>query len=317
MKHKLSITLLLLGMFLLTQFIGLYVVDQYSPITKNFFNETTNQTETIILNNQSLPYGLEPTPEQKPNIISIIFAFILAFALISILMKYKLKIVIKAWFFFVVTLALSLTLNAFLDNYLLSASIIAIIIGAILAYLKLFRPHFIIHNLTEVLIYPGIAAVFIPILSPITIIILLILISIYDMWAVWKSGIMQKMAKYQMEELKVFGGFLVPSMSKKVKQEIKNLRQKYKNKKIPKKISQKKFKVNFAILGGGDVVFPIITSGVFYRAFGFVPALFVIAGAFIGLAVLFAISKKKAYPAMPYITAGIFVALAIWRIFFF
>ena len=44
MKHKLSITLLLLAMFLATQFIGLYVVDQYAPKTETFVNETTNET---------------------------------------------------------------------------------------------------------------------------------------------------------------------------------------------------------------------------------------------------------------------------------
>ena len=85
---------------------------------------------------------------------------------------------------------------------------------------------------------------------------------------------------------------------------------------MPKKIQIKKFKVNFAILGGGDVVFPIITSGVFYRAFGIIPALAIMVGAFVGLAVLFMISKKKPYPAMPYITAGIFTGLLIWWWFF-
>ena len=48
-----------------------------------------------------------------------------------------------------------------------------------------------------------------------TVIILLVVISIYDMWAVWKSGIMQKMAKYQMDELKIFSGFYVPYASKR------------------------------------------------------------------------------------------------------
>jgi len=316
MKHKLSITLILLGMFLIAQLIGLYVIDQYTPITQDIYNPQTNSIETIFLNNNSLPFNLQPPEEETPSLISIIFAFLLAFALITILMKYNWKFLIIAWFLFVVTLALGITLNAFLKNYFVSASIIALIIAAILAYLKIFKKHFIIHNLTEVLIYPGISAVFVPILTPRTIIFLLILISLYDMWAVWKSKIMQKMAKYQMEELNIFGGFLIPSISKKVRNQIKNLKQKYKGKRVPKKIQIKKFKVNFAILGGGDVVFPIITSGVFYRAFGIIPALAIMVGAFVGLAVLFMISKKKPYPAMPYITAGIFTGLLIWWWFF-
>jgi presenilin-like A22 family membrane protease len=132
------------------------------------------------------------------------------------------------------------------------------------------------------------------------------------MWAVWKSGIMQKMAKFQMEELNLFGGFLVPTMPKKDREEIKRIKQKYKGKKIPNKLKGKKFHVNLAILGGGDVVFPIITSGVFLRVFGLIPALFVIGGSLLGLTYLFLNTEKgKSYPAMPYISTGIFIGIIL------
>ena len=131
------------------------------------------------------------------------------------------------------------------------------------------------------------------------------------MWAVWKSGIMQKMAKFQMEEIKIFGGFLIPTISDKVKQKIKKL------KKSKKSLKNKKIKVSLAILGGGDVVFPIIAAGVFFKFYGLLPALLVTLGAFLGLTFLLAISeKKKFYPAMPFILAGIFLGmLAAWLIF--
>jgi presenilin-like A22 family membrane protease len=165
-------------------------------------------------------------------------------------------------------------------------------------------------------IYPGIAAVFVSLLTPFSIIILLVLISIYDMWAVWKVGIMQKMAKFQMEELKLFGGLLIPSVSKKAKLEIKNIKQKYKNKKIPKKIREKKYKINLAILGGGDIIFPIIASGIFLKFYGLLPALFVTFGALAGLTYLFIITEKgKSYPAMPYISVGIFIGMFLALIF--
>jgi presenilin-like A22 family membrane protease len=295
-KHKLSITLILLGMFLLTQFIGLFILNQYAG--------------------NDLPFGLEEEKETV-GISQIILAFALAFVIIFTLMKYKWKFIIRAWFFLVVTLALAITLYAILKDYSMSAELIAIAISVPLAYFKIFKPHILVHNFTELLIYPGIASVFIPILNPLSILGLLILISIYDMWAVWKSGIMQKMAKFQMEELKIFGGFLIPSASKKVKLQIKKIKEKYKDKEIPNKIKNKKFKVNLAILGGGDVIFPIITAGVFMRAYDIIPAIFIIFGALAGLIGLFLISKKgKAYPAMPYITSGIFAGLILWQIFF-
>ena len=327
-KHRLSITLILLSMFVITQFIGIFVINAYAPTSQEIINPATGESE-IVLTEGGLPFGLQaPQDEPTPNFLSIVFAFALAFALIFILMKYRWKVVIRLWFFFVVTLALGITINAFLKyTTLINISIIALAIAIPLSFLKIFRPNTYVHNLTELLIYPGIAAVFVPILTPISVIALLILISIYDMWAVWKSGIMQKMAKFQMDELKIFGGFLIPSVSKKVRAQIKKIKEKYKNKKMPKNIKNKKFKVNLAILGGGDVIFPIITAGVFMWAYpnqmlfginGLIPALFIIGGALIGLASIFLFSeKKKAYPAMPYITTGIFLGMLIWKMFGF
>ena len=316
MKDKLSITLILLSMFLLTQFIGLFVVNAYAP--QMVLDPTTG--EQIQAPGNNLPFGLQAQQnEPEPNFFSIVSSFVLAFLLIFFLMKYKWKMVIRLWFLFVVTLALAITINAILKyTPLARISIIALVIAIPLAILKIFKSNRYIHNITEFLIYPGIAAVFVSILTWRSILVLLVLISLYDAWAVWKSGIMQKMAKFQMEELKIFGGFLIPSVSKKVKDQIVKVKQKYKGKKIPKKIQSKKYKVNLAILGGGDVIFPIITAGVFMRAFGIIPALFVIFGALAGLSSIFLFSEKgKSYPAMPYITTGIFIALLIWKLLFF
>ena len=319
MQHRWHIAAILLTMFLATQFIGLFVVNAYAPISQTIINPETGEQE-IFMTEGSLPFGLQtPSDEPTPNFLSIVFAFALAFALIFILMKYKWKLVIRIWFFFVIALALGISIHAILKyTSLLNISIIALAFAVPLAFIKIFHPNVYIHNLTELLIYPGIAAVFVPILTPISVIALLILISAYDMWAVWKSGIMQKMAKFQMQELKIFGGFLIPSVSKKVKAQIKKIKQKYKGKKMPAKIKKKKFKVNLAVLGGGDVIFPIITAGVFMRAYGLIPALFVTGGALIGLIFLFLITKKgKAYPAMPYITTGILLGMLLGKLLVF
>jgi presenilin-like A22 family membrane protease len=297
-KHRISIALILLGMFLITQFIGLWMVNAYTDL--------------------AVPYGMQSTGEATPGIISILISFIFAVAIILILMKYKWKLIIKTWFFVVITLALSISLNVIiikLGGSMALAALLALLIAIPLTILKIFRPGTIIHNLTEFLIYPGIAVIFVSILTPITSIILLVVLSLYDAWAVWKSGLMMKMAKFQMNELRLFGGFLIPTLSKKVKAQIGRIRQKYKGKEIPKSVKKKKFKVSLAILGGGDVIFPIITAGVFLRYFeSIVPALFVTFGALAGLTFLFITTKKgKAYPAMPYISTGIFLALIIWK----
>jgi presenilin-like A22 family membrane protease len=136
---------------------------------------------------------------------------------------------------------------------------------------------------------------------------LLIIISIYDMWAVWKSKLMVRLAKFQIENVKIFTGFLVPYMPKKealklrAAQKIKTQRSKVK--------ALRKIKISLAMLGGGDVAFPLIFAGVIYRSAGLIPALMIVAGSTIALMLLFMYSKKgRFYPAMPFITAGCIVA---------
>ena len=321
MKHKLSITITILAMFLAIQFLGLYVVDSYSPVQKQVINPETGELENVSVN--PLPKIFQ-TPEPKEEkdfwffFIQIIPAFIIAILLIIILSKYKLKFFMRLWFFVVIVLALYLTINAFLMQIpYQNMFIYSIIIAFILAIVKIYRPHFIFHNITEFMIYPGIAAVFVPILNIWTVSLLLVLISFYDVWAVWHSGIMQKMAKFQMNELKIFGGLMIPYFSEKVRNKIKKIKQKAKKAKTKKqkqKIRNKKVKISLAILGGGDIVFPIIAAGVVMRTPGFsiTDALFVTFGALAGLTYLMIITKKnKYYPAMPFITAGIFIGLIL------
>ena len=59
MKHNLKITAILIAMFLLTQIIGLFVI--------NFYENPDTE----------LPYGMEPPEDINPqtSIISILFAF--------------------------------------------------------------------------------------------------------------------------------------------------------------------------------------------------------------------------------------------------
>ncbi|MDP3986940.1 MAG: presenilin family intramembrane aspartyl protease [Nanoarchaeota archaeon] len=298
MKHNLRITFILLAMFLVTQFIGLYVVGHYTE------------------EGNSLPYGLEPpTPETNTEysgfFMTIIIAFVFAILLFFVLTKLKIEFILRLWFFVVVTVALAISFLSFTSDYFTYALIISSIAALTLAFIKIYRRNFFIHNATELLIYPGIAAVFVPILNVYTIIALLILISIYDMWAVWHSGIMQKMAKYQIDNLGVFSGFFVPYVSKKTRSQIKM----WKKTLSKSELQKKKIKANIAILGGGDVVFPIITAGVMLKTFGLGSALFVIFGATLGLAYLFSSSeKKKFYPAMPFITAGIFLGMLLCRL---
>ena len=302
-------------MFLVTQFIGLYVVDQYTPKIVNGENVTPK-----------LPYGMTPPGKISPGSFlgSFIVAFVFAVLLVLLLSKIRAELVIKIWFFIVVVLALGIVFNTLIPGLtekffygITYSEFFSVIIALPLAFFKIFKRNIIIHNLTELFVYPGIAAIFVPLLSQwsaktsiIVTISILVLISLYDMYAVWHAGFMQKMAKYQIEELKIFAGFFIPYIGKKQRAQIKGM--------SLKQLKKKRVKVNLAILGGGDVVFPIIASGVILKFFGFIPALFVIIGAALGLSYLFFFAEKgKFYPAMPFITAGILAGMFLgWLIKF-
>ncbi|MEK6918885.1 MAG: hypothetical protein AABW73_02490 [Nanoarchaeota archaeon] len=314
MKHHWKVTLILVGMFLVAQIIGLFVVHSYNtPILVG--NLTAN----------TVPYGMAPPPiDAAPALGSIIFSFILAVSIIFLLMKFKAAIFLRSWFFLVVCLAIGLVFNIIIVNinpvfgikvlniplfHPTISELLAFVLALPISYLKVFKREMITHNLSELLIYPGISVAFIPILNIWTVAALLVIISAYDMYAVWHSGFMQKMAKYQINELKFFAGFFVPYLKKDDKVKL----EKIKSQKLSVKGKEQKIKgikVHLAILGGGDVVFPIIAAGVVLTLWGLLPALMVTIGATIALSLLLYYSEKgKFYPAMPFISAGIFLGL--------
>ena len=203
-----KVFVILISMFILTQVIGLLVLSSYSPIE----TQTTLANGTIInISSHNLPFGLElPADSTNSNsFLSFVLAIGIAIAVIFLLMRWKAQLVIKIWFFFVVFLAISVTLFSFFKGFVYG-SILALLLSIILTSLKIFRRGFVFHNLTELLIYPGVAALLVPLLSPGSAVLLLILISAYDAYAVWHSGFMQKMAMFQIKSVGIFAGFLVP-----------------------------------------------------------------------------------------------------------
>jgi presenilin-like A22 family membrane protease len=157
--------------------------------------------------------------------------------------------------------------------------------------LKIHKPNTYTHNVSELFIYGGLAVIIVPVINLQATIILLVVVSIYDIIAVFYTKHMIKIAKFQ-SKAKLFAGLFLPYKTKKAKK---------KNK-----------KVNIAILGGGDMAFPLIFAGVAMKTFGFLKTNIIPLFAAAGLITLFLIAKKKKfYPAMPFITAGCFLGYFI------
>jgi len=311
MKHTTAITLIFLTMFVVTQLIGLVVIDAYSPSKTVQVTEHGTLVNKTVGGNITVPYGMEPPKAQTliefwGMFLQIVVSFALAIVIFFFLIRKKSSLLIKIWFTFVVFITIALAINALLGRAipsLMHVNEIALAVSVPLTFYKIFKRNIIIHNATELLIYPGLAAVFVPILNIWTAVILLIAISIYDMYAVWKSKLMVNLAKYQIKQLKIFTGFFVPYMTKKVRLQLEKLKGKKKLKKV---------KVNLAILGGGDVAFPLIFAGVILNKYGLTDALITIAATSFSLLLLLMFSKKgKFYPAMPFLSAGCLAGLLI------
>ncbi|MBT4446697.1 hypothetical protein HOC96_05585, partial [archaeon] len=82
------------------------------------------------------------------------------------------------------------------------------------------------------------------------------------------------------------------------------------------KTKSKVVKVQSAILGGGDIAFPLLFAGVLLKDYSMTAALIIPIFATAALSILFYYSKKgKFYPAMPFISAGCFVGLGfLWLV---
>jgi len=183
-----------------------------------------------------------------------------------------------------------------------------------LTYFKIFKRQLLIHNLTELFIYPGFAIVLLPILNVVVATALLLAISIYDIVSVWRSNYMVGLANFQVKHLKVFSGFFIPYIGKGDRAKI-NAAKSLKSKK--EKMSRlQKIKVRVAALGGGDIAIPMVFLGTIFLAYGLIAYFIVLAFILAALAALLFTAKDKAYPAMPYLAAGALIGLFIVLLIF-
>ncbi len=298
MKHSLQVTLILVAVFFLAQVAGLAVTNQY--IAEKIVDAETGKVVDITYS--ELPFNIErPEIEESKSYIFIIVAIMIGTVLVLLLVRFRSFKVWKTWFFLSVALCLTISFGAFMHQLL------AISLAVGIAIWKIWRPNFIIHNLSEIFIYGGLAAIFVPIMNLFAIFILLVLISIYDMIAVWQSKHMVKMAKFQTQS-QVFAGLSIPYQLPKGKTAKIQMKP---HKHAPKK-SVKTEEIKTAILGGGDIGFPLLFAGVLMKSVGFVKVLVVPAVVSVGLFLLLYFAKKdRFYPAMPFLSAACFVGYGV------
>ena len=164
--------------------------------------------------------------------------------------------------------------------------ILALILILVLIFWWLSKPSVLIHNLCLIFGIAGVGSVLGLRFDPLMVVVLLILFSIYDFIAVYKTKHMIKMAK-EMIEHKAILALIVPLNIFGFSQSLKEI---------------KPGGGKFLILGGGDIIFPLLLAASLVPA-GILNSLIVAFFALVGLFVSFwfFVSQKvpKPIPALP------------------
>ncbi len=348
MKHNFNVTIALVLFFFAAQFMGLLIINQYidhkkttekkeivmQPLPYGFERpEVKNQSTSFIYITAAVLVGtsfllilvkFEGASLFKIwlytgilRIVSYILLFLsedysslAIFAIIDLLagyliLRFKLtmKWVWKLWFFATVWVTLSIAFAAFINN--IAAAVLALIV----AILKFYKPNILIQNFSEIFVYGGLAAIFVPMFNLFAAFMLLIVISIYDFIAVFKTKHMIKLAEFQSGS-KVFAGLSIHYEREPKKANDAN--------------SKSKPHKSIAVLGGGDIAFTLIFAGTVMKEImlketffiGFLKTLIIPVIVTLALFILLMKGRRnKFYPAMPVLSLGCLLGyLAVWLI---
>lgn len=168
---------------------------------------------------------------------------------------------------------------------LLMPDIFALVLMVILILRWHKAPSVFLHNLIMILGLAGVGAALGLQLTPFVIAALLIILSLYDFIAVYKTKHMVKMAKEMIEQGTILA-LIVPQKISDFKAEIKEV----------------KAGGKFLILGGGDVAFPLllcaslVSDGIVNSLIVFV---FTLIGLFFGFWIFISQKIRKPIPALP------------------
>ena len=226
-------------------------------------------------------YGLKAfeNPEDISNSF-IYFGLIVIFTAIILLLA-KLNVnVLKLLLYILIFISAYYVLLPFLGDYsfFLSLIILALLIK---------KPHWIIINISALLLAVGITSMFGISLKPLPVIALLIVLAVYDYIAVHKTGHMIDLAD-SVVKMRLPLLFIIPSKPKPM------------------------------LLGVGDVVIPnllVVSAQTFINAptIGFIklPALTALIGGLIGMVILITLPHKGPQAGLPFLNGGVIFGFVI------
>jgi len=217
--------------------------------------------------------------------------------LISRLLKLKKEksTIFRIIFIFVVFFGGSLFLQIWISD------ILALILMGFLVLWWAKKPSVLIQDICMVLAMAGVGSSLGVTFTPLAVVFLLIIFSIYDFIAVYKTKHMVKIAKAMIENKAILALVIPPSPYG-----------------FKENLGEVKFGGQFLILGGGDVIFPLLLSSSLISQ-GVIDSFIVAIFAVMGLAVSFYIFSSQKFrqsiPALPPIALFSIIGFLITKIF--
>ncbi len=280
-KKPIKLFVIELIFFLATLLLGVFVAHRLSEV----FN---------------IAYGYGGGGEEAISPVVFVIYFLIATLIVFLVskserMKKGRLFFFKFAFLFSVALGGTVTFSAFLPGILPLFVIVLLLLG------WQQKPVILLHNLLITISIAGIGAVMGSVFDPVVIAGLLIIFSVYDFIAVYKTKHMVKMAT-EMIKTKAIMGLVIPFNFSDL---LDNL--------------EDKEKKEFMVLGGGDLAFPLFLISSVTLRYGIKEALLIVAFSGIGLFLsfyLFIIQKtRKPIPALPPIALMAIIAYLIIAFF--
>ncbi len=229
-------------------------------------------------------------PEVTPGVpIAYFFGAVVVLGIVLFLIPVsRLKYVFKLLF------SLLFVWGVFVNLTFLLPVVIAAVISFGLTAIWFVKPKLWFHDILLLFSLAALGVVFGSMLSPLTALILMGVLSVYDLLAV-KFGYMMWMAK-KLSHLDTLPAFIIPKDMSGWNTDLKQVRL------LDEEASDR----DFSLLGGGDIGFPLILMTAVQGVYGFGEALIIAGFTLAGLLSVYAIQrlffKGKAVAALPPIT---------------
>lgn len=168
MKHSFGILCILVGFFLVSQTVGLLVTRQYIDFSSSVNGLTVWKSLPQL---GDVPFA---RPDVNPDVVPVylLFGILVGTLFVWFFARIQSVWLWKIWFFSAVFMCLYISFFSFMNQKF------ALFIALLLSALKIFRPSIVVHNLSEIFLYGGLAAIFVPMLNLFSAFVLLILISL-------------------------------------------------------------------------------------------------------------------------------------------